>query len=415
MRIYKYLNRIHQALLIPFVICSVFLAVSQVLSIISTQINNDYELLFLNFINLFENSVPYIFCCFAVFMLSRGRRGFKAFWSVLCFAVVNACVKSFSDRNAVLFIAVITAIFCSYSFEKFDFVTSLVLTASASLIFGILMGYIYEYFYNQIMFFADLVSGKGVLSSALFSVSDSIFSFFGDDVFRNLFFYKSYGGSLLFNDEIVTGIKDLFSNGYNGGLLSVYLSGHYYLLFSLAGSAAALLSELKGFQKISLAAVGICAVLSGNTSLFLLFIFLESPWLFLTTLVISALCYVSANIINLNIGYHFEGGVIEMIMYGDNWVYLLAGGVVFVAIGYFMFRYTIEKRGISDRENIYIPAKLNGFVKSLGGIHNIIRFNEAGIEVRNPKIINTIDVRCDINENIIVCDDERLNELKEYF
>lgn len=73
-----------------------------------------------------------------------------------------------------------------------------------------------------------------------------------------------------------------------------------------------------------------------------------------------------------------------------------------------------EKHGISDCCNVYIPTRLNGFVTALGGMSNIIRYKDGGIFVRNPKLVDTVSVECEIDENFIKTEDERLDELREY-
>ena len=71
------------------------------------------------------------------------------------------------------------------------------------------------------------------------------------------------------------------------------------------------------------------------------------------------------------------------------------GGVIFIALGYFVYKYCFEKYGISDCLNIYIPTRLNGVVKALGGIKNIVRFKGNDLEIRNPKLIDNLSLSCD--------------------
>ena len=40
-------------------------------------------------------------------------------------------------------------------------------------------------------------------------------------------------------------------------------------------------------------------------------------------------------------------------------------------------------------------------MSSLGGVQNIIRISNDLIEVRNPKLINEIDLKCEVKENQI--------------
>ena len=65
--------------------------------------------------------------------------------------------------------------------------------------------------------------------------------------------------------------------------------------------------------------------------------------------------------------------------------------------------------------NIYIPSRLNGFVKKLGGIENIIRIKDSKIEVRNPQLVNLIEGSCEIKGNIVEADKNLTDDLEEYF
>jgi len=415
MRIFKYLNKVQTSSLFPFMITSVFLAAAQLMSIAGDKINNEYEVLIFNLTQLLLTLVPYVFCFFITLMLSESKRSLKAFWSIICLAVINTAVSSFSnDNSALVSIGILVSLFCVFCYNRFDLGVSLSLTIISGIIFGILLGFIFDYRNTALMWYSQLISGKGVFSSIAFSVFDTVLSLFGEDSLKDMFFYKSYGGSLLIDGDIVTGVKDLFETGYSSDLLSNYMSGHYFVMFAVIGMMLSLAGELKGVQRLALIITGVGAVISGNFTLFFIFIFLESPFLFLSSVLISALSYAAAFVLKLNIGYLHGGGIIEMIIYGDKWVYLLAGGVVFVAIGYFIFKFSIEKRGISDSENIYIPTRLNSLVKALGGVNNILRFRDGSLEVRNPKLINTIELNCEIDENVIISDDERLKELKDY-
>ena len=145
------------------------------------------------------------------------------------------------------------------------------------------------------------------------------------------------------------------------------------------------------------------------------FILLESPYLFLSLCVISSLGYFCASIVKISVGFCFGGGIIEIFINADKYVYLITLGIVFTAIGYFVTKYFYEKYGISSLLNIYIPKNLKNTVSALGGVQNIIRFSDTSIEVRNPKLVDEINIDCEIKENIIKIEKDIVDNLKEYF
>ncbi|MDE6155458.1 MAG: hypothetical protein K2F67_03375, partial [Eubacterium sp.] len=370
MRFFNSINKLQGASLFPFIFCSVFLVIAELLQLIGSTVSADSEIIFYNFSKLLYDLMGYAFCYFITYRLTCKKSAFSAFWGVLCLAVFYTAMNSLYESRCVYFVGIIMALLCAFCFNRLDKVLAMSLTIISSILFGVLSGFLLDYWDNFVMWLSQLISGKGYFSPVLFSVTDNIFSLFGIDSLKEMIFYKSYGGSIIYEGEIVTGVKDLFSAGYTGQLVSSYLSGHYFLIFALVGVSIALFYNLKGIQKYILAVVTVSAVISGDISILLLFLFFESPFVFAAVLLIGALAYLAAYILNLGIGYVFSGGIIELIMYIDKTVYLLAGGVVFVAIGYFVYKFCYEKHGISDCLNIYIPTRLNNFVKALGGINN---------------------------------------------
>ena len=399
MRLFKAFNRLQTAMLLPFLICSVFVAVAEIMQLICiyTGLAADAKNVLSGFSESLYALTGYVFCYYITLKLTNGKQAFKAFWSVMCFALLSTAANSFVDGIPLFILGIFTGLLCSFCFNRFGMILALAVTVGTCVIIGILTG-----------------SDKAYFSPVLFGVIDNIFSLLDIDTFREMIFNNSYGGSVLIGDEIVTGVKDMLKSGYSGKLVSTYLSGHYFLLFSLSGISAALFFDLKGVQRYVLLATAVCAVISGNITFLLLFLFLESPYLFAAVLILSGGAYLAAYVIDLGMGYLAGGGITEMIIYSDKLVYLLAGGVVFVAIGYFVYKFVFEKHGISDCCNVYIPTRLNGFVSALGGMSNIIRYKDGGIFVRNPKLVDTVSVECEIDENFIKTEDERLDELREY-
>lgn len=415
MRFFKGLNKLQTASLLPFAVCSAFIALSEILLVCSGGLNGSVKDVFTDFSDLFKMLCGYVFCYFLTVRLTKGREIYKGFWSVLCLLLFNTAAFSFySEREGVYFFGIIASLFCTYCFNRFGGAVALSVSVISSVLFGILFGFIGEYWNNFVMWLADIISNKGAFSSALFAVFDNIFSLLGIDTLKEMMFHKSYGGSLFYGNELLTGVKDLFAGGYSGKLVSAYLSGHYFLLFAIVGVCLSLFFDLKGGQKYVLAFTALGAVISGNFSLIFLFLFFESPFIFIALLIISAIAYLSAYILDLGVGYTFGGGIIELIVNFDNGVYLIAGGVVFAALGYFVYKYCLEKYGITDCYNTYIPTRLNAFVKALGGVNNIVRFKGDYLEVRNPKLVDCFSVECEIEENMIKSKDERFNELREY-
>lgn len=414
MKLYERLNKLQSGLLIAFLFSSVIIAVNEVLLLLSSGTNEKFNYAADSFRDLFSKLVVYIFCYFLTVYLTNGKKWLKGFWSLLCLAFFQTAFLCVYDAGNYYIIAIVVALITSFLFNRFGVTVSMSVSIIFSIVFGLLSGFLYEYFQNFLMSIARFISQKGLLSSVLFSVGDTFFSLFSVDNFSDLFFYKSYGGSRLINDTIVTGAKDLFEAGYKGQIISTYLSGHFYLLFAVAGMAVSMMSKLKNPQKFILIVLTTASVFSGNLSYLFLFIFLESPFLFVSVILLSVISYSAAFLLKLGMGYISNGGIVELIVYSDNYIYLIAGGVILFVIGYFMFKFSYEKHAISDCINIYIPTRLASIVDALGGIENIVRFKDGKLEVRNPKLINTVKFECCIDENVVSSNSDKFKELSEY-
>ncbi len=410
MRAYNLFNKIHNSALLAFIISSVFILIAELLQLLGYHISNEADVVLLNFSQLLLKLVPYVFCYFISMHFTNSERWLKAFWAVVCLCVFETA----SGISISFFAGIVAALMYSYFFERFNKYISFSVTLLSSVVFGLAMSYLGDIFKDILMGAARFVSDKGLVTAVLFSVISTVLCLFGSNSFNELFYYKSYGGTIVKYDNVITGIKDLFENGYSGEQLADYMTGHYFLLFVILGVMLALADELKAVQKICLLITMLCSFISGDISLALFFVFLESPFLFILITIISAICHVTAHLLDIRMGYLFSGSIVEMFGSIDKPVYFFVCAVVFVAIGYFVTRYSNIKAGISDCLNIYIPTRFNHLLNALGGIVNVIKVNDDVAEVRNPKLVNTFDLKCEIRENLVKVEDDEIKELGEY-
>lgn len=410
MRAYSFFNRIHNSSLLAFIISSVFILIAELLQLLGYYIGDGADVVLLNFSQLLLKLVPYVFCYFITMYFTNGERWLKAFWAVICLCVFATA----SGIRISFFAGIAAALIYSYFYEHFNKYISFSVTLISSVLVGLAMSWLSDVLKDLLMSTARFVSDKGIVTAVLFAVISSIFSLFGSNSFNELFYYKSYGGTMVKDDNVITGIKDLFENGYSGEQLADYMTGHYFMLFVILGVMLALADELKAVQKICLLITMLCSFVSGNISLALLFIFIESPFLYILITIIFAVCSVTSHLLDIRMGYLFSGGIAELFANLDKPVYFFVSAVVFVAIGYFVTRYSNIRAGISDCFNTYIPTRFNNLLAALGGIANIIKINDDVAEVRNPKLVNTFDLKCEIRENLVKVEDEKLKELGEY-
>lgn len=410
MNIYNYFNKLKNAMLISLGITSIIFAFKAFFDFLALKTNNEI-ISFENLSSCLAFFAPLAISFFTTFYLINGRKTFKALFTLFCTFIFY----SVFTQSKSYFFAVLISLLACYCYKNLNFVTASLLLLSSSLIFAVLCTYLYDGYNNLIMGISTFVSNKGNISSAMFGFVNTLLSPLDFSSFENMFYYKSFGSTqIINNNSIVSGAISIFKNNIKSQAVIAYLSGHSYLIFLIIGVFSSLIKELKGIEKAVLCIITVSSILCGNVSLFMLFILLESPYLFLSLCVLSSLGYFCASIVKISVGFSFGGGIIEIFINADKYVYLITLGIVFTAIGYFVTKYFYEKYGISSLLNIYIPNSLKNTVSALGGIQNIIRFSDTSIEVRNPKLVDEINLDCEIKENIIEIEKGVVDNLKEY-
>lgn len=409
MNIYGSFNKLKNSMLIPFGLTAIIYVFKALFDFLAYKIGDEIVSFSnlsscLNFFALLEIAF------FVTFYLSKGSKALKALFALFCTFVFCSI---FTQSKSLLF-ALLISLLTHYCFENLKGLTAMLLTLLSVLIIAVLCTYLYDYYINVVMALASAVSDKGNLSSALFGFINTIFSPIDFSNFENMFYFKSFGSTSVDGNNIISGAVNLFQNNIKSNAVTAYLSGHSFVIFLSVGIFAKLVKKLKGLEKLMFCVIFTSLILCGNINLFMLFVLLESPFLFLSACVLAGLCYFCAAIVKISVGFAYGGGIIEILINCDKYVYLVALGTVFVAIGYFVTEYFYEKYGVSSMLNTYIPKWLEKTVASLGGIQNIIRLYDDIVEVRNPKLVDELSLDCKVNENNITLEQDLISDLKEY-
>lgn len=285
------------------------------------------------------------------------------------------------------------------------------LSMIAGLMLGILLGLSYPLIRRLLMSIAAFFSGKGAFFGAL---NNMYCIFFGND-FGELFYSSDYTGSMLIGSEIITGVKNLVSaENSAGGLISRYLTGKYTAnIFIPLGTYICIYKRL---EKDELNAVTLSLILSalfGNNVLFYAFVFLFNPIIYLGNMAAVFIGYITCELIGIRCGYVDDGSLIELIKYGDKWIYFILCGFVLTVFSYFISRLLIAKFDI--RENRILPKPVKKIVAALGGEDNIERISNGKLYVKNPNLIDILRIDCDIHENEVTMMYDEMDMLKEYF
>ncbi len=331
--------------------------------------------------------------------------------SIISFMICDLAFFCFSHYHFGIIFTVIIACFAAKIISGVNLYYAYSLTMIAGLLFGILLGVSYPLIKNLLMTASAFLSGKG----ALFGTLNNLYSItFGNNL-GDIFYCNDYTGSVLINDKIITGVKELVSAQNSPGILvGRYLSGKYLAnIFIPIGTYICIYKKL---EKNELNAVTLSLILSavfGNNILFYAFVFFFNPIVYMGNMFEIFIGYLACELIDIRCGYLQDGSMIELIKYGNKWIYFILCGLVIAILSYFVTRLLIAKFDIRGRR--ILPKSVKKIVTALGGEENIERISNSKLYVKNPNLINILKIDCDIHENEVTMIYDEINMLKDYF
>lgn len=280
----------------------------------------------------------------------------------------------------------------------------------ALILVALLFGYLHPLLNEYLKAFAKLISGKG----ALFGVVKSFYELFISDSLTKLFYNTSYSKSEVINGGIVSGAVNVFKADRNNSVCAEYLTGAYFAdIFLPLGIFASLIKSMRDDLKLAFVFSLAASVITGESTLFLLFVLVYNPVLYFAFILVSYISYIVPPLINLNVGFVNNASLIELFKYGNNWGYFLITGVVLSILMYFVSRLVISRFKLSYGR--FYPKKVRKIISSLGGEDNIIRIKSENVFVSNPNLVNILTLDCDIHGDKITLNPAELELIKEYF
>ena len=228
------------------------------------------------------------------------------------------------------------------------FVPIVVSVTSLVLAFG--MSWFYPIFNSGLTAVGEFIGGAGVFGAFLYGFVNRMLIPLGLHHIVNTYVWFIYG-DYVGPDGPVSGELTRFAAGDpEAGRLT---SGFYpILMFGLPGAALAMIRSAKPSQKKVavgiLSAAALTAFLTGVTEpLEFAFMFVAFP-LYVIHALLTGLSLAIAYALDVHLGFSFSAGLIDLLLYGTapaakNIPILLAMGVFFFFLYYFMFRFAIER------------------------------------------------------------------------
>lgn len=187
---------------------------------------------------------------------------------------------------------------------------------------------------------------------SLFGAVNTLYTLCAGNGLTQVVLHTDCTGAVVTAQGIVTGAADCYNFGTAGAAeaASRWLDGAFFAcVFLPLGGAAFLWQSANKKEKAMLVVVTALSVLTGDCRLFALAVLLLYPAGLVMYLLMSALAYLAAALLQSGIGYRYNPSVFELVHNGNHQsVIFVLCGFVLALMYYFVLRYTNIKWRKSD-------------------------------------------------------------------
>ncbi len=260
-----------------------------------------------------------------------------------------------------------------------------IISSVVYLIVGIAMYFIWPVIQSGIYALGALVLSSGYAGTWLYGFIERALIPFGlHHVFYLPFWQTALGGTMTVAGVTVEGAQNIFFAQLADPTVSHYaveacrfMSGKFPLMiFGLPGGALAMYrcANPENRREVGglLLSAALTSMLTGITEpIEFTFLFVAAP-LYIVHCVFAGLSYMLMHMLGVAVGMTFSGGIIDLTLFGimqgnakTSWVWVIAVGVVYFIVYYFVFsfmirRFNYETPGRGEAENkLYTRADVN--------------------------------------------------------
>ena len=174
-----------------------------------------------------------------------------------------------------------------------------------------------------------------------------------------------------------------------------------------------LFKKFENEQQIAFACCFGLAVVFGDVRLFSLFILVYNPMMYFGYLLVTAISYLSAYLLDIRIAFLKTGSLFELFKYMEKPVYFIITGLVITVLTYFLESLILSKFDFQSRK--ILPLEIRKIVIALGGYRNIERISDEKVILKNPNLVNILNLDCEIKGSEVTLHPDDLCALKAYF
>lgn len=390
---------------VAFSLLSIVIIIFNIISLLSIE-----ELSFVrDYLQInFDMFIAVLFCSYIVY--STCGKFDKSLCATTALLVADCvcyvlCDYHFSPVLILLLSYILSALYKNIELI-YAFCASVVICLTISLMIGLFEPIIIDFVKN----IALLLSSR----PSLFSSVNNFYTLFFSTRLEDYVFNSGIGASMVINDTVITGVKNVFEATINNPLqiTSQFLSGKYFVnIFVAIGLFLNVYARQSKIQKATLILITLCSVVFGNNILLSIYIFLLSPVLYIGYLLLIFICNVVATLLDLRMGFLLQGSIVELFNYSNNIIYFVVAGLIIFILSYFVFKMILVY--FNNDNKMFLSKDAKRILSALGGKNNITNIENDHILVKNANLINILKLDCEIYGNKIVLLDEDMQTLKE--
>ena len=231
------------------------------------------------------------------------------------------------------------------------------------LIVGVVMFFVWPLIQSGIAALGQLVLESGYAGTWIYGIIERALIPFGlHHVIYMPFWQTELGGALLIDGVTVTGAQNIFfaelvskSTMHFSVSATRFMSGKFpFMIFGLPAAAFAIYRcarpEKKKVVGGLLLSAALTSLLTGITEPIEFTFLFVAPIMYVVHCILAGLSYMLMHVLGVGVGMTFSGGVIDLTLFGilqgnakTNWLWIVAVGLVYAVIYYFIFYFMITK------------------------------------------------------------------------
>ncbi|MDD6097207.1 MAG: glucose PTS transporter subunit IIA [Oscillospiraceae bacterium] len=252
---------------------------------------------------------------------------------------------------------------------------------------GVLMFFIWPAVQSAIAALGTLVLNSGYAGTWIYGIIERALIPFGlHHVFYMPFWQTAVGGTAVIDGAVVQGAQNIFfaelaskSTAEFSVSATRFMAGKFpFMIFGLPGAALAMYRAARPEKKKAvgglLMSAALTSMVTGITEPLEFTFLFAAPLMYAVHCVLAGLSYMLMHILGVGVGMTFSGGLIDMTLFGilqgnekTNWIWIVAVGLFYAVIYYFVFSFMIRKfdlktpgREVGDAEvKLYTRKDMN--------------------------------------------------------